>query len=138
MIGRRHSGARVIDNDLYIFGGNQSASESVLSSLQYADISEIVNAVGDYKDNQAILSYNYPNPFNQSTSIIFSLKSAGVISVKVYDQLGREVKTLVNEYMLAGEHQVQFNGSNLSSGIYFYKIQAGEFSGVKKMLLLKR
>ena len=137
MIGRRHSGARVVEDNLYIFGGNQSSSESVLSSLEYADISDVINTVDDYKDNQVIIFYNYPNPFNQSTSINFSLLKAGHISIKVFDQLGREVKILLNEYMIAGEHRVQFNGSNLSSGIYFYKIQTGEFSDVKKMLLLK-
>jgi hypothetical protein len=83
------------------------------------------------------LSQNYPNPFNPSTIIRYQLPMAGHISLKVYDVLGNEVATLVNEDKPTGSYKVEFDASNLSSGIYFYKIQAENFIETKKMLLLK-
>jgi photosystem II stability/assembly factor-like uncharacterized protein len=83
------------------------------------------------------LEQNYPNPFNPSTKIKFSLPANGHTSLKVYDILGREVSTLLNEEFKAGEHEVEFNAENLPSGVYFYRIKAGEFTDIKKMLLLK-
>jgi hypothetical protein len=83
------------------------------------------------------LSQNYPNPFNPETKIDFALPKAGLVKMVVYNILGAEVATLVNENMQAGYHNVKFNGTNLASGVYFYKITAGDFSDVKKMLLVK-
>ncbi|HSW56269.1 MAG TPA: T9SS type A sorting domain-containing protein [Ignavibacteriaceae bacterium] len=90
------------------------------------------------------LEQNYPNPFNPITSIQYAIGSlpdgkAGrqFVTLKVYDLLGREIATLVNEEKPAGEYEVEFNGSTLPSGIYFYQLKAGEFSETKKMLLLK-
>jgi hypothetical protein len=83
------------------------------------------------------LSQNYPNPFNPTTNIQFALPKASDVKLVVYDLLGAEVKTLVNEHMQAGTHDVSFNGTNLASGVYFYKIQAGDFTAVKKMLMVK-
>ncbi len=83
------------------------------------------------------LFQNYPNPFNPSTTIQFSLPQAGIVTLKIYNLLGEEVKTLVDEYRELGNHSVQFNANSLASGIYFYRIQAGSFNQVKKMLLLK-
>ena len=83
------------------------------------------------------LEQNYPNPFNPGTSIQYTVSSRQFITLKVYDMLGREVATLVNEEEPAGNYEVEFDGSNLPSGMYIYKIQAGEFSDAKKMLLLK-
>ena len=83
------------------------------------------------------LSQNYPNPFNPSTEIEFSIKKAGDVSLKVYDLLGREVRTLVDEDMAAGTYKVRFDGTNLASGVYIYRIVAGEFSAIKKMVLVK-
>ncbi len=83
------------------------------------------------------ISQNYPNPFNPSTKIQFSLPEASNVKVKIYDVLGREVARLVNEYKNAGTYTVNFNASNLSSGIYFYSLEAGDFHTVKKMTLLK-
>lgn len=83
------------------------------------------------------LSQNYPNPFNPSTIIRYQLPMAGHISLKVYDVLGNEVATLVNEDKPTGSYKAEFDASNLSSGIYFYKIQAENFIETKKMLLLK-
>ena len=83
------------------------------------------------------LSQNFPNPFNPSTIIKFELPSAGLVQLKVYDILGKEVAELLNEYKPAGIHKVQFNGDRLSSGIYFYKIQTQDYPQTKKMILLK-
>lgn len=83
------------------------------------------------------LAQNYPNPFNPSTLIKYDIKQDGWVTVKVYTILGKEVATLVNEVKQAGRYEVEFNGSYLSSGIYYYRLEAGDFSETKKMLLLK-
>jgi endonuclease/exonuclease/phosphatase family metal-dependent hydrolase len=88
------------------------------------------------------LFQNYPNPFNPSTNIRFSVPTEASdfsleTTLKVYDILGEEVTTLVNEQILAGNYEVNFDATNLSSGIYLYKIQAGKFSDVKKMILIR-
>lgn len=92
------------------------------------------------------LSQNYPNPFNPTTVIEYTIPNVDAlratsqmqnVTLKVFDLLGREVETLVNENKEPGKYQVQFNASNLSSGLYFYKIQAGNFNQVRKMIFLK-
>jgi hypothetical protein len=87
------------------------------------------------------LRQNYPNPFNPSTEIRYSLAAAGFTTVKVYDLLGREVATLVNQEQQPGNYTVRFNtasvSSGLSSGAYFYRIESGNFRDIKKMMLLK-
>jgi len=83
------------------------------------------------------LAQNYPNPFNPETVIEFSLPGAAVTSLKVFDVLGREVATLVGAPMNAGVHRVTFDASAFSSGVYFYRVEAGEFRAVRKMVLLK-
>jgi len=83
------------------------------------------------------LSQNYPNPFNPTTKISFSLPKNSDVKLVVFDILGKEVATLVNDYRTAGTHQVEFNASNLASGVYLYRIEAGEFRDVKRMMLIK-
>ncbi|MFA5011785.1 MAG: YCF48-related protein [Ignavibacteria bacterium] len=83
------------------------------------------------------VSQNYPNPFNPTTKINFSLPKQGLVTIKVYDLLGKEIETLVNEVKSAGKYTVDFNGSKLSSGVYFYRIQANDFVDVKRMMLVK-
>jgi ligand-binding sensor domain-containing protein len=83
------------------------------------------------------LEQNYPNPFNPSTSIKYQVSSISQVILKVYDVLGNEVVTLVNEEKPAGSYEVNFNASRLASGIYFYKLQAGSFIETKKMILLR-
>lgn len=83
------------------------------------------------------LSQNYPNPFNPVTKINFSIQKQGFVTLKVYDMLGREVASLVNEFKQAGYYSMDFNASGLSSGIYFYKLQANDFTDIKKMVLIK-
>ncbi|MBN8570567.1 MAG: T9SS type A sorting domain-containing protein [Ignavibacteria bacterium] len=84
-----------------------------------------------------VLSQNYPNPFNPSTSINYELPMTNYVSLKIYDMVGKEVASLVNQNQQAGYYTVKFDGSKLSSGTYFYKIQAGDFSSIKKMMLVK-
>lgn len=83
------------------------------------------------------LEQNYPNPFNPSTSIKYQIPKQAIVSIKVFDILGREVATLVNEKKDAGFYEVNFDASNFASGMYFYKITAGEFVSTKKMALIK-
>lgn len=94
-----------------------------------------------YSPSDFYLYQNYPNPFNPKTVIGYQLPVTGYVTLKVYDMLGREVVTLVNEYKVAGKHSVEFNaasaGGGLPSGVYFYRIQAGELTETKKLLLLK-
>ena len=87
--------------------------------------------------NYYSLSQNYPNPFNPTTQIKYSVPKAVNVSLKIFDVLGKEVATLVNETKQPGFYTADFNASNLASGIYFYRIDAGEFSSVKKMMLVK-
>jgi hypothetical protein len=94
-----------------------------------------------------LLSQNYPNPFNPTTTIKYSIPSyknpfqggarGGLVTLKIYDILGNEVAVLVNEEKSPGEYEVIFNASNLSSGVYYYKLTAGDFTNVKKLMLLK-
>jgi len=83
------------------------------------------------------LKQNYPNPFNPSTKISFAMPKSGFVSLKIYDILGKEVRTLVNEDKPAGEYLVDFNASGLQSGVYFYKLETDGFSQTMKMLLIK-
>ncbi len=83
------------------------------------------------------LSHNYPNPFNPSTKIKFSVPQTSFVTLKVYDILGRKITILVNEEKTIGNYEVNFNASNLSSGVYFYRMQAGDFIETKKMVLLQ-
>ena len=84
-----------------------------------------------------ILNQNYPNPFNPSTTINFSIPISAFVALKVYDILGREVATLVNEEKSSGSYEVVFNASNLSSGIYFYRLQASDYVQTRKLVLIK-
>jgi len=84
-----------------------------------------------------VVNQNYPNPFNPTTTISYQIPEAGYVSLKVYDMLGREVATLVNEYQQPGNFVKTFHGTSLPSGIYFYRLQAGEFQETRKLLLLK-
>ncbi|MBW7888725.1 MAG: T9SS type A sorting domain-containing protein [Bacteroidetes bacterium] len=83
------------------------------------------------------LEQNYPNPFNPATTIRYSVPSMQKIELKVYDLLGREVQTLVNELQSQGNYEVRFDASTLASGIYIYRLQSGSFVTTKKMMLIK-
>jgi hypothetical protein len=83
------------------------------------------------------LNQNYPNPFNPSTSIQFDLPRTGFTTLRVYNLLGQEVATLVNEMKSAGSYKVQWNAQNMTTGMYFYKLISGDVTQVKKMVLMK-
>ena len=80
---------------------------------------------------------NYPNPFNPTTEISYQIPKDGLVSLKVFDALGRKVRTLVNEYKSQGKYSVNFDAGNLSSGVYFYQLKTGNYTSIKKMILLK-
>ena len=83
------------------------------------------------------LGQNYPNPFNNSTVISYQIPTDEIVILKLYDVLGKEVKTFINEDKKAGYYTITFSADDLSSGIYFYKLTAGEHSSTKKLILLK-
>lgn len=105
-----------------------------------APLSELITNV---KENHNIIPDNYslyqnfPNPFNPSTTISFDISHSSFVTLKIFDMLGREIKTLVNGYKANGKYSVSFDASSLSSGVYFYEIESGDFSSIKKMILLK-
>ena len=83
------------------------------------------------------LSANYPNPFNPSTTIEYAVPNDGMVTLKVYDVLGREVANLVNEYMPTGRYKITWDASKMASGIYVYRMTANKFTTSRKMLLMK-
>jgi hypothetical protein len=117
---------------------------SGLSLPYWVDAQIIYNYITGVDDEQKIespgsfqLYQNYPNPFNPTTKIIYSIQQNSFVSLKVFDVLGNEVATLVDEVKPSGEYQVEFDGSELTSGIYLFRLQADEFAQTKKMILLK-
>ncbi len=104
---------------------------------RYYDFTVGVNDQKEFTLREFILSQNYPNPFNPVTTIQFSLPASEYVELNVYNVLGEQVARLVNSELNVGTHQVRFNASLLSSGIYFYQIKAGEFTQTRKMILIK-
>jgi hypothetical protein len=100
-----------------------------------AILTEVTNKVQSI--HKYVLDQNYPNPFNPLTTISFYLSSKTFVSLKVYDLIGREISTLVYNEMSAGNHLEQWNASNKSSGVYFYRLQAGSFTDTKRLILLR-
>jgi hypothetical protein len=102
-------------------------------SYEYSDVIKIeFRAFNSY-----LLEQCYPNPFKPTTTIKYSIPEMSKVILKLYNLLGEEVATLVNEEKVAGYYTVEFNASSLSSGVYFYRIQAGDFVQIKKMMLMK-
>jgi|GEM_PF-6590428 len=135
--------SKIIAGKVYYY---RIASVDFSGNLSDLSASASVAVTGVEKDNiipgNYALIQNYPNPFNPSTSIEFDLPKAETVKLRVFDILGREVATLVNSYEEAGSHKVEWegkdnSGNGLSSGIYFYTIEAGSFKAVKKMIYLK-
>ncbi|MBI9069983.1 MAG: T9SS type A sorting domain-containing protein [Melioribacteraceae bacterium] len=100
--------------------------------MGYTDVEEVNQIPARFN-----LEQNYPNPFNPTTVVEFSLMDAGMTNIKVYNALGEEITTLINEMKNAGTYRVNFNAMNLPSGVYFYKLQSGANTQVKKMMLIK-
>ncbi len=91
----------------------------------------------EFTANEFVLEQNYPNPFNPSTTIYYSIPELSFVTLKVYDVLGSEVITLVNEEKPVGTYEITWHATNLPSGVYFYRLQAGSFAETKKMVLMK-
>jgi photosystem II stability/assembly factor-like uncharacterized protein len=107
-------------------------------NINYSVITTVnENILSSAAPNSFELSQNYPNPFNPSTTIKFGVPNSGNVTLKVYDQLGKEVVTLVNGNKSAGAYEVNFDASSYGSGIYFYKLEADNFTATKKMILVK-
>ena len=124
---------------LYKYGGFLFLGRTFGGVIYRRPVSEVigVNNISTEIPNEFKLLQNYPNPFNPSTTIEYSISKESPVSIVVYDVTGREIEMLVNEVKRAGNYTVQFNASLLSSGIYFYKITAGNFTQTKKMVLSK-
>ena len=110
-----------------------SGNNVIVTSLGLIGITPISNEV----PGSFILYQNYPNPFNPTTNIKFAIAKATDVKLSVYDALGREVETLVNEFISPGIYEVKWDAARFSSGIYFNKILTNEFTSVKKMALIK-
>ncbi len=127
-------------NDASDRNGTNLSSEGYTNLEVY--LNGIVNSPVSVKDhdNNLNLSYelkNYPNPFNPTTTIYFTIPKAGKVNISVYNLLGQQVAELVNKEMNVGTHKYVFDGSNLTSGIYFYKLESNGYTSVKKMMMLK-
>ncbi len=103
----------------------------------YQQVPSGVKNVESQKPSTFVLNQNYPNPFNPSTTIRYSIPSSGNVKLVVYNIIGQTVKTLVDKEQSAGSYNVNFNAAGLSSGIYFYKLSAGNYTSIKKMIVLK-
>ncbi len=129
------------NHSVYVTGASSNGSNNDYATIKYSQLVGI-NPVSNELPEKFSLAQNYPNPFNPNTVIRFSLPAAGMTSLKVYDILGLEVATIVNEQLKPGTYEVDFDGSRYSSGIYFYKLNvimngAEAFSETKKMLMIK-
>ena len=100
--------------------------------FKYSNIIEV-----EVMPNENSLLQNYPNPFNPVTNFKFQIVKPGLVTLKIYDMLGKEVSTIVNEELKAGYYSYKWDASKLASGIYFYRITAGSYTEVKKMLMIK-
>jgi hypothetical protein len=128
----------VVGNEVFV-GGEFTLAGGIASTFIARWIGGATNVepISIDMPSTYLLQQNYPNPFNPSTTILFSIPTSEFVTLKVYDLLGREIATLVNENLSAGSYSYKFDASNLTSGVYFYKLQAGKYSETKKMLLSK-
>ncbi len=124
--------ASVTGDTLYVLDADPGIIRMII-----LDVTTGINDSSPRVPESIHLGQNYPNPFNPETTITFDLPKSAFVSLKVYDLLGREVKTLVAEQRVAGAHLVSFSADGLASGLYTYRIEAGDLAVAKKMLLLK-
>ena len=116
---------------------NTAFASGYFGTVYKFDVTLITGISSTTQDLNYSLNQNYPNPFNPETIISFSLPKQEYTTLKIYDILGKEIKTLVSGSLVAGNYSVKFNASYLPSGIYFYKLESGSFSNVKKMTLIR-
>ena len=125
--------ALTLDNNGYIYAGTGDG-------VWKRQLSELVTSIGETSiafPSEFLLSQNYPNPFNPSTKIKYSVPQTSQVQIKVFDVLGNEIETLVNEEKPAGTYDITWTAANFPSGVYFYQLKAGEFVQTRKMLLIK-
>ncbi|NWF90025.1 MAG: T9SS type A sorting domain-containing protein [Ignavibacteriaceae bacterium] len=141
-IGFVHGKGTTSETSVYSFSDNLTRSSKAWYRLKQQDFN------GSYEYSKIVevnlslptkfdLAQNYPNPFNPTTSIKYSLAAKSMVELKIYNILGKEIVKLVNDVQDAGNYEVKFNAQNLSSGVYFYELNAGSFSAKKKMMLIK-
>jgi len=143
----RYSGPENQDEGFAIAVNNSGSvyvtgwSRGTITNMDYCTIkySQVVNInlITNEIPDKFALSQNYPNPFNPTTKIKFDIPKSSFTRLSIYDVLGREVSVLVNEDLKAGSYSIELNASNMPSGVYFYKLTAGDFSEVKKLVLVK-
>jgi hypothetical protein len=124
------------------FFGSTAQDQMYVDDYTFTDLLIVsVEDSNEINDVNASITYNleqnYPNPFNPNTLIKYSVAKDGFVNVSIFNLLGEKVATLVNNNMKAGSYEVNFDASFLSSGIYFYSIDAGDFKAVRKMVLMK-
>ncbi len=127
--------ALVDSNNFFIGAGDYNAPAQILKSTNGGNV--FVNQIGTVVPSVYSLGQNFPNPFNPSTVIRYQLPVISNVVIKIYDVMGREVETLVNERLQAGTYETSFDGSGLNSGVYFYRLTADGFSETRRMMLLK-
>lgn len=122
-------------------GGSVSSAELIAGLIEgeiFGDTTQItIVKLEENKQISFTLSQNYPNPFNPKTKINYSVPEVSFVTLKVYDLLGEEVAVLVEEEKVIGNYEIEFDASNFSSGVYYYRMQAGDFSETKKFVLLR-
>jgi len=127
------------ENSGWIYGGGGGTLTHIFRTTNggVGGLVSVDENTSAYFPNEFILLQNFPNPFNPSTTISYQIPQQELVAIKVYDILGNEIVVLINEKIPAGSYEVEFSASNLPSGIYFYRLQAGSFVETKKMVLLK-
>ena len=138
------SGSYQLSSSVVDYTSSDVSNVTVETANNYVNVDLVLTADGvtsvetskNIVTNYA-LSQNYPNPFNPSTSISYQLPTNGLVTIKVYNVIGKEIATLVNEFQQSGNYSKEFNANGLTSGVYFYTIKSGSFSATKKMILLK-
>ena len=114
-------------------GGNGRGDASV----SYINVHILIYDITTEIPSKYDLAQNYPNPFNPVTNLEFGISNLRFVTLKVYDMLGKEVSTLVNEKQSPGTYQVEFDAGSLTSGIYFYRLTSGDFTDTRRMMLIK-
>lgn len=124
--------ALTLDNNGYVYAGTENG-------VWRRPLTDIVTSVETEptQPTEFVLEQNFPNPFNAATAIQYSIPNRSNVTLKIYDILGKEITTLVNEEKDQGIYTINFDANNLASGLYLYRIQAGSFIDTKKMILLK-
>jgi len=134
-----YSNAIAVDKsgNVYVTGASfQTTSNYDFVTIKYTQPVGI-NTISNEVPSKYSLSQNYPNPFNPSTNIRFDMRKGDFVTIKIYDMLGKEIENLLSEYKAAGSYEINFDGSKLQSGVYFYKMQTADFIETKRMMLVK-